>query len=79
MYVDASAAFNISESSQNIDDKFCIVPGFVVGKRFLLIPKKNLSGFQMHFVKFSFLRQDIYNELTNLKMIKNVSFQLLYS
>ena len=76
MHLDAHVVAQVSESSQYVVDKFCLVSGLIVAKKVLYYQNKCLPRFQFHFVHWVF-ELWISDELLDLKTVKHVSFQLL--
>ena len=70
-------AAQVSESSQHVVDKFCVVSGLIVAKKGLHYQNKCLPRFKFHFVYWVF-ELWISDELPDLRAVKDASFQLLY-
>ena len=64
-------------NSQHVVDKFYVVSGLIVAKKFLHYPNKCLPRFQFHFIHWVF-ELWISDELPDLRTVKDASFQLLY-
>ena len=77
MHFDAHLASEIFESGQHIGDPLCVVPGFIVAMEVLHNQNKILPRFQFQFVQCVF-KLCISDELTDLRTVKDTSFQLLY-
>ena len=78
MHFDDHVASAVSESGQHIVDKFCVAHGCIVAKEVLYNQNKRLPRFQFHFVHCVF-KLCISDEFTDLRTVKDTSFQLLYS
>ena len=77
MHIDAHVASEVYVSSQHIGDKFCAVPGLRVAKKVLHDQNKSLPRFQFHFVH-SVFKLWIPDELTDVRTVKDASFQLFH-
>ena len=54
VHLDAHVAAQVSENSQHVVDKFCIVSGLIAAKKVLHYQNKCLPRFQFHFVHWVF-------------------------
>lgn len=77
MHFDAHVAFEISENSQYIGDKFSVVPGLLVDDKVLHGQKKGFPHFQFHLAQWVF-RPWISDELMELKTVKDANFQVFH-
>ena len=64
-------------NSQHVVDKFFVVSGLIVAKKVLHYQNKCLPRFQFHFVHWVF-ELWISDELSDLRTVKDSSFQLLH-
>ena len=78
MHFDAHIAAEVSEYGQHVSDKFCVFSSRMVTKKGLRDQNKSLPRFQFHFAHRVF-KLCIFDELTDLRTVKDTGFQLLYS
>ena len=77
VHLDAHVAAQVSEGSQHVVDKFCLVSGLIVAKKVLHYQNKCLPCFQFHFIHWVF-ELWISDELPDLRTVKDASFQLFH-
>lgn len=79
MRFDDHVASEVSESSQHIGDKFCVVPGLLIANLRVVLHEKNktIPRLDFHFVHCVF-KLWIFDELTELRTVKDASFHLLH-
>ena len=77
VHLDVYVASQVSESSQHVVDKLCVVSDLIVAKKVLRYQEKCLPRFQFHFVYWVF-ELWISDELPDLWTVKDACFQLLH-